>query len=178
MIYTDNQALKWLKGLNSPNGRLTRWSILLSQFDFEVKHRSGKSHQNADALSRPVLMTLDVNELADVSMKLSDPYEDEPLLHYLKYKRDIAGISKKQATRVERAATLYKLKEDGSIMARKNSTLEFNLSVPKPEFREAIVLKEHELSHAKAAKIHNSLSSQNLYWRNMAKFIETVISKC
>jgi len=181
VVYTDNQALKWLKGLNSPNGRLTRFakrSILLSQFDFEVKHRSGKSHQNADALSRPVLMSLEVNELSEWSMKLSDPYEDEPLLHFLKHKRHLPGISRKQANRVEKASTLYKLNADGTIMARKNSTLEFNLTVPKPELRESIILKEHELSHTKAGKIHSSLSSQNIYWRNMTKFIETVVSKC
>ena len=57
-IYTDNAALKWLLTLNNPSGRLTRWSIMLSQFNFEIKHRPGKSHSNADALSRPVLLSL------------------------------------------------------------------------------------------------------------------------
>ena len=33
-------------------GRLGRWSILLQGYDFDIVHKSGKSHGNADALSR------------------------------------------------------------------------------------------------------------------------------
>ena len=33
-------------------GRLGRWTLLLQQYDFEVVHRAGLKHQNADGLSR------------------------------------------------------------------------------------------------------------------------------
>ena len=33
-------------------GRLARWSLLLQQYNFEIVHRPGKEHNNADSLSR------------------------------------------------------------------------------------------------------------------------------
>ena len=38
--------------LNDPSGRLARWILHLSQFDFEVEHRRGSDIPHADALSR------------------------------------------------------------------------------------------------------------------------------
>ena len=35
-----------------PKGRITRWLMDLQEFDFEVKHRAGRVHNNADALSQ------------------------------------------------------------------------------------------------------------------------------
>lgn len=62
-IYTDHNALKWLMTLKEPTGRLARWSVLLQQYDFEIKHRSGTTNGNADALSRrpylPLVAALD-----------------------------------------------------------------------------------------------------------------------
>lgn len=53
-IITDHAALKWLLGLKDPSSRLTRWSIKLSEFDYEIIHKPGVKHGNADALSRIV----------------------------------------------------------------------------------------------------------------------------
>ena len=38
--------------ISDPIGRLARWSLLLQQYDFEVKHHSGTANANADALYR------------------------------------------------------------------------------------------------------------------------------
>ena len=52
-IITDHSALKYIKSSKPPRkGRRSRWMMELQQYDFEVKHRSGKSNSNADALSR------------------------------------------------------------------------------------------------------------------------------
>lgn len=46
-IVTDHRALKFLGSMQNSNPRLTRWALALQQFDFQVIHRSGTSHQNA-----------------------------------------------------------------------------------------------------------------------------------
>ena len=51
-MLTDHTALKWLKNLKDPTGRLTRWAIKLQQWDFEIVHWKGSQHQLPDALSR------------------------------------------------------------------------------------------------------------------------------
>ena len=35
-----------------PEGQIARWLQILSEYDFQVEHRPGKQHLNADALSR------------------------------------------------------------------------------------------------------------------------------
>lgn len=52
VVVTDHMCLKWLKTLNNPSGRLARWAMQLSCFDFEIKHKKGALHVVPDALSR------------------------------------------------------------------------------------------------------------------------------
>lgn len=51
-VVTDHIALKWLLTNKTPKGRLARWIAYLQQFDFEVEHKAGKLHANADTMSR------------------------------------------------------------------------------------------------------------------------------
>ena len=50
-LITEHSALRWLHSLE-PKGRLGRWVMALQEYSFDVQHRPGISHGNADALSR------------------------------------------------------------------------------------------------------------------------------
>ncbi len=52
VIRTDHNSLTWLLKFKEPQGQLARWMEELSQYDLVIKHRPGKQHGNADALSR------------------------------------------------------------------------------------------------------------------------------
>ena len=60
-IQTDHRSLVWLK---EKNARLTRWSLVLQAYTFNVVHRAGLANGNADALSRAALESTDswINE--------------------------------------------------------------------------------------------------------------------
>ena len=47
---TDHGSLQWLLG--NQKGRLARWAMRLSEFDFTIKPKPGKNNGNADAPSR------------------------------------------------------------------------------------------------------------------------------
>ena len=51
-IQTDHRSLEWLDRLKENNARLTRWSLALQPYQFQVKYRTGKANSNADGLSR------------------------------------------------------------------------------------------------------------------------------
>ena len=52
VIHTDHGSLRWLVNFKNLEGQLCRWSEFLAVYDYEIVHRSDKSHGNADALSR------------------------------------------------------------------------------------------------------------------------------
>ena len=50
---TDNAALQWLMTAANLPPMAARWALLMSEFDFKVKHIEGKQNVVADHLSRP-----------------------------------------------------------------------------------------------------------------------------
>ena len=52
LIRTDHGALKYLFNFKEPEGQMARWLQVLGTYDFDIEHRAGKRHCNADAMSR------------------------------------------------------------------------------------------------------------------------------
>jgi len=48
ILRTDHHSLKWLRTFKRPEGILARWIETLAEFDFEIEHRAGRLHSNAD----------------------------------------------------------------------------------------------------------------------------------
>jgi len=51
-LRTDHGALTWLFKFKEPDGQVARWLEMLSEYDFKISHRAGKTHGNGDGLSR------------------------------------------------------------------------------------------------------------------------------
>ena len=51
-VRTDHHALQWLTSFKEPQGQVARWLEKLQEYDFEIVHRPGRNHVNADAMSR------------------------------------------------------------------------------------------------------------------------------
>ena len=52
VVRTDHAALSYLRTAKDLIGQQARWLDLMEEFNFELQHRTGTSHSNADALSR------------------------------------------------------------------------------------------------------------------------------
>ena len=52
ILRTDHGSLTWLHRFKDPDGQVCRWLQQLGSYDFKIIHRPGRSHCNADALSR------------------------------------------------------------------------------------------------------------------------------
>ena len=52
LIRTDHSSLRWLMQFKNPENQIARWLEILSEFDFDIQHRAGRLHGNADAVSR------------------------------------------------------------------------------------------------------------------------------
>ncbi|CAC5369319.1 unnamed protein product [Mytilus coruscus] len=51
-VRTDHGSLRWLVNFKNPEGQLARWLETLGAYNFQIIHRPGRIHSNADALSR------------------------------------------------------------------------------------------------------------------------------
>ena len=52
LIRTDHSSLKWLMNFKDAEGMVARWILQISSYDYEIEHRKGALHLNADGLSR------------------------------------------------------------------------------------------------------------------------------
>ncbi|UYV75399.1 K02A2.6-like [Cordylochernes scorpioides] len=84
-IFTYHCALQWLKNIKNPTGRLFRWSLILSVYDYQVKYIKGTKQLEADLLSRnPFCGLLDATQLKMYQSEL----RDNP-----KYVKQISGLT-------------------------------------------------------------------------------------
>ncbi|KAL5473843.1 hypothetical protein EMCRGX_G028405 [Ephydatia muelleri] len=51
LLRTDHNSLCWLHNFKEPEGQVARWLETMAEFQYEVIHRPGKQHCNADSLS-------------------------------------------------------------------------------------------------------------------------------
>ncbi|CAB0035062.1 unnamed protein product, partial [Trichogramma brassicae] len=80
---TDHSALKWLRNLKDPNGRLARWALEMQQWNFVIEHREGALHHLPDALSR--VFTDEDGEVrecssAEITNKCKNVQQEAPII--------------------------------------------------------------------------------------------------
>ncbi|GFV05953.1 retrovirus-related Pol polyprotein from transposon 297 [Trichonephila clavipes] len=52
LLRTDHASLTWLMNFRNTEGQVARWIQRLNEYYFDIRHRKGSSHGNADVLSR------------------------------------------------------------------------------------------------------------------------------
>jgi len=80
-VVTDHCPLTGLKfAKDASSGKLHRWAVRLSEFDFTVEYKKGKKHSDADGLSR-LPRTDDMVEPPEFNIKEPDCPLEFPILH-------------------------------------------------------------------------------------------------
>ncbi|UYV62716.1 hypothetical protein LAZ67_2001688 [Cordylochernes scorpioides] len=75
-IYSDHQALVYLKNIKNPSGRLFRWSLRLSPYTFDIHYLKGKKQLEADLLSRqPFCGFLEAQQLEGHQHRVLEKYQ-------------------------------------------------------------------------------------------------------
>lgn len=67
IVQTDHKALEELFKMKDPSSRLTRYRLLLEQYDFTIQYMKGKKNVVADALSR---VNLHINDLKMMNVNI------------------------------------------------------------------------------------------------------------
>ena len=65
VLCTDHSALQWFHSFKEPEGQVAWWLEQLAEYDYQVVHRPGKNHINADCLSRVPCKQCGLSEALD-----------------------------------------------------------------------------------------------------------------
>ena len=90
-LRTDHGSLQWLYNFREPEGQTARWLELLQEFDFDVVHRSGRCHTNADALSRLKSHTEDKGPSVSAALLTAKSVESVEDLEKLQQEDEVIG---------------------------------------------------------------------------------------
>lgn len=170
-VFTDHSALKWFMSLSNPTGRLARWGVRLSSFNFEIEHRRGKDNVVPDALSRCTPVDALIN--TPTSATAAPPTEDTW------YQKVFTGCQESPINypnyKVEGGALFRYMKSKNCL----TSEFEWKEVIPK-ERREQILTTCHAeptAGHFGVFKTYKRLILQ-YYWPKMHADVVNFIARC
>lgn len=169
-VYTDHSALKWFLSLSNPTGRLARWGVRLSSFNFELKHRRGVDNVIPDALSRAVPVNA-ISTSGYVS-KTTDPW----------YKNIYNSCQTKPQNFPNfliKNASLYRLTKNKRDMTNLTSEFSWKEVVPS-ELREQFISENHAeptAGHLGVFKTYHRLALR-YFWPGMHQDVVKFVASC
>jgi hypothetical protein len=172
-VITDHAALKWLITVkNHQCARLTRWILKLSEYEFEIEHKAGKKHVNADCLSR---------HIATVVPHLDrKPPDGDALTREVVFAAQQEDVRCRKLRNAILAGTEveYLITEDG-ILYKGRDVEHAKLIVPET-LTQTIIELQHDKVYAghQGAKGTRDLIKLDYYWPSMDRDIEEYVRRC
>ncbi|UYV75865.1 hypothetical protein LAZ67_13001600 [Cordylochernes scorpioides] len=170
-IVTDHHALCWLKNLKDPTGRLARWALKIQEYDFDIIHKSGKKHLDADGLSRGPLP--ETNWDVDFERLFLNQITDEEDKFIESVKKNLNG---------SRRSIAQNFKVEDGCLFKKN---------PNPEGRAWLLVVTEKKKREIMKEYHNHMSNGHLgfartmyrikskyFWPSMLKDVSEFVKTC
>ena len=151
--------MKWLKNIKKPNSRLFKWSLKLSEYNFDVKYNLGSNNIEADVLSRyPVLENYNNKEYLKI-VNLID------LDNIQEAQRNYFTINSSDGLRFDNG------------IAYRNISGFRQVFVP-PELRQELLDKFHLKFGHIGIKQMLMMISKKYYWKSMTADVKKFVDKC
>ncbi|XP_074114899.1 uncharacterized protein LOC141537675 [Cotesia typhae] len=174
-VITDHQSLKWLRTMESPSGRVARWSLFLQQYDFDVVYRKGKWNKVADALSRSHPSNNDEtddsrSQLVIESLELGDAW-------YERIKRGVENDPQRYAEYCLKDGLLYRHAYHSLDYTDRGDT--WKLCIPAAGV-DKIMRENHDTPSAGHGGIAKTIAriSRSYYWPRMRAEITEYVRRC
>ena len=181
-LVVDHQPLEYLKSAKDTNRRLNRWSLELASYDYTVTYRRGKSHGNADALSRIPINAISNGTKRMAELQREDPFCSAVITFIEKQELPDEDLTPFWLQDIDR----FYLSEEGvlkrtfePINARKRGFLKDHVVAPEA-MRKDIVIAFHDAplgGHLGFRKTYEKIRDR-YYWPRMASDIKDYCSSC
>ena len=195
VVYTDHAACLSLLNTARPSGKLARWALTIQEMDLVIKHRSGKSNANADALSRnPVSSVGAIETLAmaedeeclplpggEEMEKLQKSQQQDPdLVSMRQYlDSDILPVDEKVARKIVAESQHFELIQGVLYFEPAGFAGRLCVVVPK-SLRDALLEESHAshfAGHFSAKKVYDRLR-RHYWWKGMRADVHHFCRKC
>jgi len=135
-IRTDHAALSWLRRTPEPIPQLARWLTYIEQFDYEVLHRPGTKHGNADGLSRRPIEEDDDDEDRNCRCVLADLSDGDCV-------KEVRGDDELRNTGVRCQKTVCAIERDASEEENNETQLQMLIKAQRqdPELGDIVRLR-------------------------------------
>ena len=194
-VYTDHAACMSLLNTARPSGKLARWALTIQEMDLVIKHRSGKSNTNADALSRiptssvgaiETLVVTDSEECLPLpgggemeKLKISQKQDPDlvPMCQYLG--SDVLPTDEKVARKIVTESQHFELIQGVLYFEPAASAGRLCVVVPKG-LRDALLKESHAscfAGHFSAKKVYDRLR-RHYWWKGMRADVHHFCRKC
>ena len=197
-VYTDHAACRSLLDSNRPSGKLARWALTIQEMNLTIRHRAGKKHANADALSRiSSVEEKGLNECAihsnvmedqllstQFSMTMANVREVQkkdplllPYLHYLE--QNVVPEDEKQAKRVVLESKAYEMIDGVLHHENPNQPGRWCIVVPS-EVQPELLQEAHAgcvAGHLSERKVYDRLR-RTYWWQGMRSAVRRHCRSC
>ena len=190
-VITDHSSLRWLMNVKDATGRLARWSLLLQQHDFDITHRPGREHSNADSLSRrPYENCPDLNSLQKEEPQVAKTRElqrrDPQLSEMIDFlENDVIPSNDKIAHEVLLTSDSFYIGQDGLLYhldhnRKRNIQDPFSQLVIPQSLKFEILSNVHDHVSGAHFGIHKTFQKvkQRYWWKGMFKDVEHWCKSC
>jgi len=179
VLQVDNEALMWMISHPKQLGKIGRWVLKLSRYDFEVQHIKGTLNSVADALSR----------LYNTESKMPEEPSLQPMLNALhEVPESFLTLKQHQQTDAETQLILQRLnrgedvkgyvERDGVLM---KSVGKHNLKriVVPPSVRNMLLYYFHDLDaqHPGITKTYRAIA-RRFWWTNLFADVRQYVRSC
>lgn len=164
-IYTDHSSLTWLFNQENPPGRIARWVMKLSQYDFKIFHKKGSSNIVPDALSRANCQV----DLIDFSVQGSDDW-------YIKMLAKVAlSPNRFKDWRVVDDKLFYKFNQNTVV----SDNDPWRLVIPESQRKNAII-DSHDVPFAGHMGVKRTTKKclSRYYWPGLGLDVQKYVKSC
>ncbi len=190
-VVTDHSSLRWLMNVKDATGRLARWSLLLQQYDFDIVHRPGREHSNADSLSRrPYELDSCSNTLQKEDPQLTRTREfqkrDPELSEIIDFvEDDVVPFDDKSARKLFLTSDSFYIGQDGLLYhldrdrKRRNEDPFSQLVIPQA-LKFEVLSNVHDHVSGGHFGVHKTFQKvkQRYWWKGMFKDVEHWCKSC
>ena len=159
-IRTDHGALRWLINFKNPEAQVARWIEVLGSYQYDIQHRPGRYHGNADGLSRRPCEGQECTQC----IKISKNMDKKPVHVPVRLPKERQSVSQPGEIRVARITNKSNTKNDDPWFQKYSNAEIRQMQLDDPELGEFFRYYENHDRKPNWSEVASTCPVFRRYW--------------